>query len=241
MSSSTSASTSAGSAPDVVYLVRPGENEELRYSLRSLSNVEGVGNVWLVGFRRRWVHNVQFLQTHQRGTKWASTTGNLLTALGCSDISDPFLLWNDDFFALRPVRYKTWDRGTLDSYLQRNRKDSKYRKMGVAALRQLHDEGFEHPLNFELHLPLAIHKQAMRDTIAAQPGQEFWKRTVYGNRARRDGLLWSSTRQDVKVATNDDCPLSERDWVSTTDRSFADYRVGAALRERFSEPGEYEK
>ena len=41
--------------PDIVYFVKPSEdNDELKYSLRSLKNLNH-GQVYLVGYRPSWV------------------------------------------------------------------------------------------------------------------------------------------------------------------------------------------
>lgn len=45
---------------DILYLCRPGENLELRYSLRSLRNVPH-GRVWIFGDCPDWVTNVNLV------------------------------------------------------------------------------------------------------------------------------------------------------------------------------------
>src|SRR5690606_40329879 len=90
---------------DVVYLVRPGNrNEELRWSLRTLVNLPH-DRVWIVGHLPNWIdrHKVQYLRTEQYELKHTNTLNNLATACDHSDISDRFVLMNDDFFVLQPV------------------------------------------------------------------------------------------------------------------------------------------
>ena len=227
---------------DVVYTVRTGpEHEELRHSLRSLRNLADIDDVWIVGHRPRWVRNVGVLQTHQYGSKWQNTTRNLLTALDCGDISDPFLLFNDDFFCMEPSQYQTYDRGTIAGYLDAYRRDSAYRRMGLDALKRLTAEGIDDPLSFEMHMPLEIHKAFMRDTIVGSRSQAFWKRSFYGNRAVLGGVLETQTRTDVKVTTNPEAKAGTLDWISTSDTSFKAWPVGQIIRDKFPDPSRWEQ
>ena len=94
------------SAPDVVYLCRSGENEELRYSLRSLKNVPH-GQVWIFGGAPSWISDrVNFVGVPQTDfnfrdawkTKFENTRRNLYTATQQPEVSEHFLLMNDDFY-----------------------------------------------------------------------------------------------------------------------------------------------
>ena len=50
---------------DIVYVVRPGdENEALRYSLRSLANIPH-RTVWIAGYRPKWCYGIVYVPRDQ--------------------------------------------------------------------------------------------------------------------------------------------------------------------------------
>jgi hypothetical protein len=87
--------------PDVVYIARAGENEELRYSLRSLVNIPH-GRVWLVGGRPPHWYTGDRIPTPQTGLKKDISGRAMVTACLHPEISDEFLLFNDDFYVMTP-------------------------------------------------------------------------------------------------------------------------------------------
>src|SRR5690606_30767194 len=94
-----------GGVMDVVYPLPPkrAAYEELRYSLRSLANLPH-DRVFIAGGLPNWVDNVEHIETVQ---EWPSKYVNLCVniASACCDdrVSDPFILFNDDFFVMEPV------------------------------------------------------------------------------------------------------------------------------------------
>ena len=66
--------------PDIVYVVRPGErNEELRYSLRSLSNLPH-GRVWIAGYMPKWVTGVEHIPSPAKPGSHVHAKANLRAA-----------------------------------------------------------------------------------------------------------------------------------------------------------------
>lgn len=222
---------------DVVYTVGKGRtHEELRYSLRSLVNVADVDTVWVAGHVPNWLKNVGRLPTRQTFDRYANTSHNMRRALKAEEVSDPFCWFNDDFFALVPVKHRDYDRGSIADYLQQDRRSRPYRHAALAALQLLTDQGIEGPLNFEVHLPITVHKDLMTEALDLG-GPHAWKRSVYGNLALRAGAIETTTRDDVK--RREDGALPE-DWVSTSDRSFHHLGVGETIRGLFPEASRYE-
>lgn len=229
---------------DVVYIVRPGDhNEELRHSLRTLTNLPH-DRVWLVGYTPSWVTGVESVHTAQGGTKYANSTGNVLTACSADlDISDPFILMNDDFFIREPItEIPTLHRGLATDVLNdyRRRLGPGHYIDGMAAtLNLLRDLGHDSPLSYELHVPLVVHKDTMRKAIeeATAAGiQVPHKRTLYGNLAGIGG----TQADDVKVVTSATIKIPGP-FVSTCDKSFTSGWIGRRLRATYSEPGAYER
>lgn len=226
--------------PDVVYVVRPGEeNDELRYSLRSLANLPH-DRVWIVGYTPSWVAGVQSLHTIQGRSKYENSTRNVVTACTHDDISDPFILMNDDFHIVRPVdQVPTLHRGPLDRIIDI------YARKGngpyVTGMRQTRDLlrqlGHDEPVSYELHVPMVVAKRPMLDGIQAglDAGVSvIHKRTMYGNLAHIGG----TETNDVKVYEMDQ-PIPRGPFLSSLDRTFR-YGVGNIVRWLFPDPCTYE-
>lgn len=232
--------------PDVVYIVGPGdEKDELRFSLRSLyANVDH-GQVYVVGNRPPWLRNVEHIPVPQKGTKFANSTANVRAACACSDISDDFSLWNDDFFALVPTVTPNYHRGPITVAKKRHNPNRRKRhaayREGIAATAWLLEQwGYAKPLNYDIHTPMMVNREAMTDVLdrAAPAGiAALHKRSVYGNVMELGGEL----AEDPKITLPRKVWPPGATWVSTLDRTFADGEVGRRLREMFPNPSPYEE
>ena len=91
-------------ALDIVYCLKAGsKGEELKYSLRSLKNLEH-NRVWIFGDCPDWVDNVNFVPIQQtRGNKWLNTAGLLKEICDNDNITEDFIWFNDDFFVLKKM------------------------------------------------------------------------------------------------------------------------------------------
>lgn len=218
---------------DHVYLCRDGENEELRFSLRSLARFVAHDRVWIVGGWPGWVSaRVNTVRNEPGGTKHARTTSHLRLACLTDDISDPFVMWNDDFFATAPVhQVPVLHNGPL---VPRMGRGSWYHGQRATERWLRQQLGGRVLMSYELHVPLVVHKQPMLEALGRLGEIEHpvpHKRTVYGNLAGIGGIHSS----DVKVWTpRAEIPIP---WVSSSDGTFA-----RAVRPRLGlgEPGPYE-
>lgn len=228
--------------PDIVYPLRPGEwNPELRYSLRSLVNLTH-GRVILVGFIPSWVQGIVPLPRNQ-GTdlKWHATTKHLLHAVdSIPDLTDPFYLFNDDFYVMERIKgplpvYNRGDMGNLiDWYRKQHHQGSYYRGMTetYALLKSL---GIGKPLAFNLHVPLPIFHTPLKRAYEEGKGIEaLHLRTLYGNLAGLTGTCI----QDVKVYS------TTRDWEQLPFLSSNDDlphgAISRVLSDRFPGQSKYE-
>lgn len=221
---------------DVAYIVRPGEdNQELRYSLRSLSNLPH-GAVWIVGHLPTWVRGVRHLSVEQAaGAKYDNATANLrmLAARGPRE----FMLFNDDFYVTEPVTGPpaAAHRGPLLELADRC--GGGYSEM----LRTTHQflSGRFHipaPLAYTLHVPMLLNRDVLAAVLAlADPGSPrmSW-RSLYGNLEQLGG----ERQDDVKV--HGAGPRPPGPWLSTSDGSFHYHPVGRWVRKRFPDPSPYE-
>jgi len=210
---------------DVVYLIKGGHNEELRWSLRSLSNLPH-DRVWLFGGKPpEWVQNTEWVKTPQDDTRYRNTTRAMVAACEHPDVSDPFILMNDDFYILRKTKnIPALNRGTVEEVLAEYRaqypnSDAYVDGMG-ATLERLREMGYENPLSYELHTPLVVDKAKMLEAIEAGSDLSvIHKRTMYGNLA---GLRGRKI-EDVKVRSPKDT-IPRGTFLSTVEQSFEEVR-----------------
>ncbi|WP_406425861.1 hypothetical protein [Streptomyces sp. NBC_01589] len=155
--------------PDIVVPVREGAvNEQLRYALRSWAAHLPHGRVWLVGHRPQWAAGVGHIPTRQAGTKYQNTTVAVRAACEHPDVSERFLLCNDDFFAMHPVEeMPVFHRGPVrrvEAYYAA-RASGKYLR-GMRETRELLESlGHPEPLSYELHVPLPVDRAGMLNVL----------------------------------------------------------------------------
>ena len=224
---------------DVVYLVRPGDdNDELRYSLRSLTNLPH-DQVWVSGYRPYWVENVQVIKgnTHPMNSN-ANVYNNLLRAMECDEISDQVIVFNDDFYVTEPVTtIKPWYLATLAEHY--NSPDTSCNPTRTQSLVKteavLRDWGVDEPLSFELHTPFVVDRERMRDILVRfsihQPNNPLQARSLYGNLVDEYALQ----HDDVKAYGSGSL---NRPFHSTFAGSFPYFRQD--LDELFPDPSRYE-
>lgn len=175
---------------DVVYIVRRGDNnEELRYSLRSLVNIPH-DRVIIAGYTPSWVTNVLSIETEQLGRKTPNALGNLKAALAYKGLSDEFILMNDDFYILEPLEsIPVLHRGPLDDvieYYRREHPNGSYCK-GMTDTREFQYQlGLTNLLSYELHVPFVFNKRMLSYILelAGRMRPDIYRlhyRTLYGN------------------------------------------------------------
>lgn len=231
-------------APDVVYVVRPGDNnEELRYSLRSLANLPH-GRVWIAGHCPPWVTGVERIEVAQGGTKWANAWRNLRTALAHPGLASRLIVMNDDFYALRPgATVDPAHSGLLAEkiadYRRAYPRSSYTAALGVTA-DLLADRGALEPLSYELHTPFPATRDALAATLdeiegaSPEPWRVHW-RTWHGNRCDYGGRRMS----DVKIYRGADVAQAMRGaWASSSDRTWS--LIARHMARRFPSPCGYE-
>ncbi|MFJ5814959.1 hypothetical protein ACIQGT_13820 [Streptomyces sp. NPDC093108] len=228
---------------DIVVPVREGAaNRELRYALRSWSAHLPHRQVWLVGYRPPWATGVQHIPTRQTGsTKYRNTTAAVRSAINHPDVSFTFILCNDDFFTMAPVvgELPVYHRGPVrdvEAYYATRGNGSYLR--GLRETRDLLAElGHPDPLSYELHVPLPVVKEGMREALdAGRRLDVLHKRTAYGVLAGLGGTYMA----DVKVLTRAPGFDKTLPFLSTMPDSFANGAIGQHIRRAFPEPCQYE-
>lgn len=231
---------------DIVYICQAAErNEPLRYSLRSLVNLPHA-RVWIVGYKPRWVHGVQYLPTMQRGPKHVNTWRNWMAMGGCAELSDRFVLFNDDFFVTQPLAaVPDLHRGSLDDAVAwyGRRRLIAYRQRAEYTRKMLLRAGRPEPFySYELHTPMVMDRALLAESLRwlerhrTGPLELVSKRTFYGNWAQVGGVR----EHDIKVQKSTQrLPQSTLPFLSTAPESWTGL-AGGWIRKRFDVPSVYE-
>jgi hypothetical protein len=226
---------------DIIYPIRQGNsNEELRYSLRSLSNLPH-RNVILLGAPPAWT--LCDTRPFPQGSNYRmNTTKAMKKACEDSSISNPFLYFNDDFFVMAPLlECPRLNRGPIDSVIaELSPKKDNYAQGMVSTKNLLLDLGFTSILSYELHMPLIVYKESMLYALKEYDksrSSNLHKRTLYGNILDYGGESVS----DNKIVHSRSDFDREFPFVSTSDKSFKEYPIGAWIRKFFPDPCNYER
>lgn len=226
---------------DIVYCLKDKPiHEEFRYSLRSLKNIPH-NKVWVYGGCPKWLNldEVNYVPVVQnKGNKWANTSYLLEKIVQNGNISEDFIWFNDDFFVLKPIDVLPYyyDR-TLVNRVNDFRKlrvwHNGYTNRLLVMSRELKWSGKDN-LNFELHLPIIFNREKLMKLMKQHPN--IAKRSLYGNYYAENPIQ----RDDVKIYTLTDIPSDSWDFVSTSDDSFSDGKVGKYIKKVFAEKSKYE-
>lgn len=166
---------------DVVYFVKDGHrNEELRYSLRSVCKNMKYNRVWIFGGCPRNITPDIHVRVDQTGkTKWDKVRNMFLMACENKELTDDFILFNDDFFIMQPMgKVEPLYRCTLEDHLK---------VLGAGPYRNLLKEMKEElearektTYSYELHTPFVFNKKKLLKLIKDNPDLHC-TRTMYGN------------------------------------------------------------
>lgn len=245
--------------PDLVYIVKEDENnEDLRYSLRSVDKFVPHNKVWIIGYKPSWIYNVNYLPVAQKDTKWKNSVNNILTACKCDDISDNFILMNDDFFAIKPIKniFESINvsLGLLENMIEKQKAKKFATNWGKAFIYigdLLREIGLDGPYyNYESHTPFLINKEKYLEVMNLPSVQKFMqtskvlhKRTLYGNYVKMQTKILP---KDVKILQKQDDTESRAqfcDWISVYDNQIGNKlfpQLNSLFKTLFSEPCKYE-
>lgn len=224
---------------DCVYICRSGENEELRYSLRSIEKNLEYENLWIVGDAPDWYYG-NLKTTIKNAGKYTIARTNLYKIAESDDIAEEFILMNDDFFVMQHFSTPpTWHNGLLeDSIKERARKaPGSYTEMLRETYSKLRRMSIETILDYELHVPMKMTKTGLRQALMLGG---LW-RSMYGNMNNVGG----EEHKDVKLykressLRNHDLDIYTSPFLSTTDEAFPDL-LDQRLRDAFPDPSQYE-
>jgi hypothetical protein len=179
-----------------VYICKDGDNEELRYSIRSVVKNCNVDSLWIIGGKPDWYVG-QYAPVNQKYSKYKNAFNNFKAICNTSDIPDDFVLMNDDFFIIKPIdTIVSYYSGTLE-----NKIDAYETVLGrssyINRLKTTHDKllqmGIDNPLNYEIHVPMKRSKEKFDNIL--RMNHNLLYRSIYGNISNDE----SKEMSDVKV------------------------------------------
>jgi hypothetical protein len=207
---------------DYVYICRDGENEELRYSIRSVETNFPSGKIWVVGGRPSW-YSGNYIPVKQSAGKQHSAIKNLSAIVQSDQIQEDFVLMNDDFFVVKPVKeIKTYHGGSLVDKISIRRSitpGSRYVELLTKTCKALQKIGLTEILDYEIHVPMKMSKAGLGESLRF--GTQW--RSTYGNTHKiggqeiRDVKVYGSINM-MDLSYNIDNLVSE--YLSTDDKSF---------------------
>jgi hypothetical protein len=224
---------------DCVYVCRDGNNEELRYSIRSIEKNLPHTNIWVVGGKPHW-YTGRFIQLRPIGGAYKNVRNSLKTIIDSKEISDTFILMNDDFFVMKPLEnLKYYYSGSLDEKV-RSRFATAPQSMYTMYLghtqNELRKAKVENALDYELHVPMIFEKEKLSKVVNS-PG--LW-RSMYGNLNNVGGEQMDDVKIYSKgISLNEhDVDIENSTFLSSDDQMFLQLKT--VMQDRFPEPSSCE-
>lgn len=231
---------------DILYTLKAcNVCEELTYSLRSLANLPHDKICFVGGFPNNIQRaDIVYIPTIQKSTKWKNSTENLKIACQDHRLSEEFILMNDDFFILKPIREVVKDlslnqglvKDVYKRYCDKGLGQTAYVKGMKETEKFLNDLGISNPLSFELHIPMIFNKKDFLSMFnlpnIGKISVLHW-RTIYGNFFCKN----TEYHPDVKVSLK--TPLNvDAKFLSSSDAAWN--KVKPFLEQFFPKKSLYE-
>lgn len=226
---------------DIVYLLRDGTNEELRYSLRSVDENFAYNRVWFAGGKPEDLEPDGYMKIEQEGMDKFERVRNMLVEICKNDsITKDFWLFNDDFFVMKPtLKAVQWVNGTVEQRinqiegLENGGMPTIYSQKLRHLLRTL-KKGKMSTKNYAVHKPMLVNRKKALEVMEKYPNEPMF-RALYGNYWRIKAIDDS----DCKIRRCDRA-MKDKQFISTEDISFNCGVVGAQLQERFKFKSRFE-
>jgi hypothetical protein len=229
---------------DFVYICKDGSNEELRYSIRSVVESFPDSKIWVVGGKPTW-YTGNYIEVNQNLSKYRNAIENLKAVCNSEDISDRFVLMNDDFYIIKNIdSIKDYHGGPLLEKInlyQKLNSNSNYTRKLAATYKKIKSLGIENPLDYELHVPMVMEKEKLKQTL--QNNYQFLWRSIYGNVFNVGGEQMEDVKVYVKgplVLKSYNIKKDDHIYLSSADTSF-DILFNNILKKQFNQKTKYER
>lgn len=185
---------------NIVYpVIQNKENQELYYSLNSLKNLSNTGEVFLIGYKPKWVdevikvNHIPFPDAHRKGL---NTSFKLHKAC---ELLDEFIWFNDDMYLLDKIdKIPYFKLGSLKDYLDNMVIKTSNHYKSIKAVYDLYPEAD----CFDTHTPILYNSKKLLKIFDKYPiGTRGSKRSLYciENNIRGETLI----APDYKEHKND--------------------------------------
>jgi hypothetical protein len=225
---------------DIVYICRRGQNEELRYSLRSVVKNLPESRVWVVGYKPDWYVG-DFIPVPDTSNKFDNIRKALKVVCSTNRISEDFVFMHDDIYIVSHMpELKPYYSGTLANKISTGKKVGTYHRKIVDVNRYLISLGYNNPLNYEVHVPMPMNRNKLNTII----DNKILERSLYGNKFVTDAI---ELPRDVKnydglertFVSSYDYINGDLPFLSSHDVSFI--KMKDFLATEFPEPSRYER
>ncbi len=226
---------------DLVYVCRPGDNEELRYSIRSVVANLKHNKIWIVGYKPDW-YTGDFISVEDTSSKFNNIINCLKVVIDSEDVSENFIFMNDDFFLLKqldsiPVLHGGLLFDKVEKYMSII--SNSYARLLQRTYHELVNSGISDPLDYDIHVPMPMTKSGLRLAIT----KAYFPRSAYGNIMSIGGELTRDVKAYQKgsyLSSNSyDFENGSLPFISSEDGSFRDV-YNLLLKDMFPSPTKYE-
>ena len=233
---------------DVVYILKNSgtrwRNQEIKYSIRSIEKHLDFNKIWIIGKLPVFLDGAKigFIKSEDPfSNKLKNAVHKLTIACNNKEISDNFILMNDDFFFLKDVEnIKYYNKGKLEkSEKNHSTKSGYYYKAIKKTLKMLNDMGVSNPTDFEIHYPIIINKEKFLKTMNNIKHCDVLFRSLYGNLNE----IKSTYRSDVKIFDKSQFTRfkNKEDLISTDEKFVTDISFQKWIDKRFRDISYFEK
>ena len=228
----------------VIPVAHEPNNDELRYCLRSLKNLPH-RRVVIAGYLHTWINpdKVLHIPTNQTTlrTRFLRSGHNIRTAFADKRLTSEIILFNDDFYCIKPVKeLPIHHRGTFDDLL-----NGEYKTLNSSWVRMLRRTNsilkayYQSTYCYELHMPMAINRK-----IYLEIYKKYNKRTAHMHGSTRS--LYANMMQlggtqipDVKVY-KPESPIPDTGFISSAPGSWQPGSLQRYVKNLFKEKSQYE-
>lgn len=230
---------------DIVYFVKESAtNEELRYSVRSVAKNLPHKRIWIFGgCPQVLTPDVRVRVTQVGRTKWDRVRAMFEMACKNKEITENFVLFNDDFFVMQPIdKIEPLYRCSLEDHirlLEATHQNKPYEYSTLLRNCRTELARLKKPqLSYELHVPFIFNKGKLLKLLEKYPDLHC-TRTFYGNFYNIGG----EQTNDVKIFnSNPSFDYKNSRYLSTDDGIISvNSDLWWYIKKQLNEKSEYEE